>query len=177
VAVRQRRWRQLCGSTYGVDPDDHGHGVPPRERVDASPTGTPDEGCCSPLSSHAVTGPQPVGASFGSQPDTRAAGSSRANQPRPQDATSNRSTPTPSIHQADRCAVTVAADSVCSRSRASANATVGSVGADRLCPGCARQKVLEQGYVDRRIAARPGSLREGCTVRHSGSSWVGGVQR
>jgi hypothetical protein len=40
-----------------------------------------------------VTEPWPAGASFGSQPDTRAAGSSRASRPRPEDATSTRSTP------------------------------------------------------------------------------------
>ena len=40
-----------------------------------------------------MTGPWPAGASFGSQPDTRAAGSSRASRPRPEDATSTRSTP------------------------------------------------------------------------------------
>src|SRR5918995_4981937 len=33
---------------------------------------------------HAVTEPRPAGASFGSQPNTRAAGSSRASRPRPQ---------------------------------------------------------------------------------------------
>jgi hypothetical protein len=49
-----------------------------------------------------VTGPRPVDASFESQPDERAAGSSRASRPRPEDATSRRSTPAYNIHQADR---------------------------------------------------------------------------
>jgi hypothetical protein len=48
-----------------------------------------------------VTEPRPAGASFGSQPDTRAAGSSRASRPRPEDATSTRSTPAQILHQAD----------------------------------------------------------------------------
>src|ERR1700730_9524411 len=54
-----------------------------------------------PLSSHVVTEPRPVDASFESQPTTRAAGSYRANQPRPEDATSTRSNAPASIHQAD----------------------------------------------------------------------------
>jgi hypothetical protein len=66
------------------------------------PTGTPDEGAARLFSSHAVTGPWPADASFRGQPDTRAAGSSRASRPRPQDATSTPSTPRPeSNHQAD----------------------------------------------------------------------------
>jgi hypothetical protein len=48
-----------------------------------------------------MTGPRPAGASFGSQPDTQAAGSSRASRPRPQDATSPPSTPARILHQAD----------------------------------------------------------------------------
>ena len=51
------------------------------------------KGCCSPLSSHAVTGSQPTSASFESQPDERAAGSSRASRPEPEDAMSRSSTP------------------------------------------------------------------------------------
>jgi hypothetical protein len=43
---------------------------------------------------------RPADASFESQLDTRAAGSSRASQSGPEDATSRRSTPAPSIHQA-----------------------------------------------------------------------------
>src|SRR5947207_400020 len=42
----------------------------------------------------------PADASFESQPDQRAAGSSRASRPRPEDATSTSSTPAHTIHQA-----------------------------------------------------------------------------
>jgi hypothetical protein len=49
----------------------------------------------------APTGSRPADASFESQPDTRAAGSSRASQSGPEDATSTSSTPAHSIHQAD----------------------------------------------------------------------------
>jgi hypothetical protein len=54
---------------------------------------------------HPVTEPRPTSASFKSQPDTRAAGRSRAGRPRPQDATSTHSTPAHNLHQADlsRC--------------------------------------------------------------------------